>query len=206
MPNPSDRNQRDSELAAMIAVLFRAFAREVEQGLADWGAFSTILAEIIGSSVADTYRAAANALAVDQVGGELTDSDKQAAAYGEAVGQQEAAAITARTHAMLVDGLNSGGVNVDAILSEGRAKSIAITQTTEAISAAEAWAAQAVAAITRSVANWRWRIDPNSNVCSVCQDLNGQLNPDIEPPAHPGCACDKEWSFAPLGMSSAGAV
>lgn len=43
-----------------------------------------------------------------------------------------------------------------------------------------------------------WRIDPMSNVCPICQRMNGKLEEywskffPLGPPAHPRCACDLE--------------
>lgn len=201
MPNLPDRTEREKELAAALVLLFRSLRADVEKGAADWYAFALATSATIRGSLASTYYAAANRLAVEHAGAEPVDAQARADGYAA-----NAAAILARdvannTHAALQAAVERGG-DVSSLFSEARAESIAVTETTRAISEGEAFAAAVVASVTRALATWFWQTEEDDSVCAVCDGLNGQERPSTEPPAHPMCRCDKRWSFSPLGGSS----
>jgi len=84
---------------------------------------------------------------------------------------------------------------IDSLLSDNRARNIAATETTRAISTGEEYGAQAVMALTQALSTWFWEIE-DSDACGVCKPLDGQERPGIEPPAHPACRCRKRWIFS----------
>lgn len=196
MPNLPDRTERETELAAALAALLSSFRADVERGAADWYAFSSGVAATLQRSLSATYQAAANALAVKHSGAEPTEAADRAAGYAAAA----AATIARDLSANLRDGLQAAaerGGDIAPLFTESRAQAIAVTEITRATSEGEAFAAAVVASVTRSLATWRWRTQEDDAVCPTCGPLNGRREPDVEPPAHPNCRCEMEWTFEP---------
>ena len=206
MPNLPDRTERENALAAALILLFRSFRADVEKGAADWYGFASSMAATLRSSLAATYAAAANALATTHTGAEPVGADDRGAGYATTAAAILAADIANNTRAGLLLAVERGG-DVSPLFSDARAESIAVTETTRAISEGEAFAAAVIASVTRSLVTWFWQSEEDDSVCAVCDGLNGQEQPATEPPAHPMCRCEKRWSFSPLGgLSLAGGL
>jgi hypothetical protein len=86
-------------------------------------------------------------------------------------------------------------------LGETRAEGIAITRTTQGISAAQGSAVSDVGRHYGLAIDQAWRTERDANVCPICDALD--TRPSIEwvdkfpngPPAHPRCRCELEAYF-----------
>lgn len=84
---------------------------------------------------------------------------------------------------------------LDTIFGEGRASTIATTETTGAISAGEADFAGQVLEMEGDVMFATWQTEEDARVCPVCAPLNDKPQTDWDgdfptgPPAHPNCRC-----------------
>lgn len=197
MPNLPDRVRRENELTSAISSLFSGLAREVRSGAADYIAFSVALAEELRSSLLGTHMAAARALIESQSAPVPGDLGRRSDYWASNVASLLAAGIAANTKSGIEAAVQRGG-SADYLFSQERAASIAITETTRAISEGEAVGAMLVAILIGAAAAWFWNTEDDGRVCQICSDLHDQKSPPIQPPAHPGCRCEKRWSFTPL--------
>lgn len=148
------------------------------------------LAEVIGVPISEDARAKAIDWA-QQRASELADEFVQrteqwiADVVARAQTSSDSAGVAA---AAAVVGLGT-------VFSEGRAKSIAVTETTRAASAGETNAARQIERDYQVKVVAYWTVDETSNVCPICDRLHGKPQDEWEgvypggPPGHPGCAC-----------------
>lgn len=194
MPDLADRTRRENDLAASIFAAFVALRKSIDVGNADWQAFRADLQSALSTSIADTFAAAAAQLA--KIHGEGKADDFTAADPAAAYGREVAARFTGGAVSDLQSVVSQPESNLDSLLSQARANIIAITETTAAISRGEDFAAAALAVILLRVVAWFWETEEDDSVCSICRPLNGQRDPNVEQPAHPGCRCRKRYDFS----------
>jgi len=204
MPELPDRMKNEEELAAALIALFRSFREGLAGGnVPSYFVFAGELTDAIRSSLAATFGLAAKSLAGANGGGEYDQQSvaDRANGYGSTIATMLAMKV--------VNDVRFASTNVpqpasqqrtliDSLLSDNRARNIAATETTRAISTGEEYGAQAVMAITQALSTWFWEIE-DSDACSICKPLDGQERPGIEPPAHPACRCRKRWVFSSGG-------
>lgn len=199
MPDLSDRTARENDLAAKLFAAFVALRKSIVSGSPDWSAFKDATQAAIVDSLSSTFAAAASQLATmhGEGRGDQIDATSSAYAFGAGVANKLAVDATANTQAALNEARGEVGAFADSYwLSRERANSIAITETTRAISAGENFAAAALAVILLRVVAWFWETEEDDSVCSICRPLNGQRDPAVEQPAHPGCRCRKRYDFS----------
>lgn len=208
MPDLSDRNAREAELSAKIFAALGSLRASIEEsrtgrGVVDWGGFTSAVQAALADSLAATFRAAADNLVSLHGEGQAPDADATdgaAAAYAATMAAKLAADITANTQGAL----NAPGSDLSPWLSRPRADTIAITETTRAISQGENYAAAALAVLLARTVTWYWQTEEDSLVCPICAPLNGKESPDVDQPAHPNCRCTKRYDFsAPLIRTAA---
>ncbi len=124
---------------------------------------------------------------------DFVDATSSAASFAMTIAATTAINAAANTQAAVADPKNP---DLARWFSKARADSIAITETTRAISQGEDWSAAALALILLRKSTWFWVTEEDADVCPICAPLNGQEEPDAEQPAHPGCRCRKRYDFS----------
>jgi hypothetical protein len=190
MPDLADRERRERELASALAAALLALRTSLVEGSADWSAFRQDFQAALSGSLAETVAAAAEQLAREQGEGNSVDVSGGANGYATLRSSQFTADIVSRLQVAGAAGMP------DAASLQSRADMIAITETTAAISAGSALAAVELALLLGRRSTWFWQTEEDDSVCATCAPLNGQEQPDIEPPAHPGCRCTKRYDFS----------
>lgn len=192
MPDLADRQRRENDLAASIFAALVALRKSIDAGSADWGSFKTAVQEALFGSLSDTFAVASEQLVKLHGEGKEVDASNGANGYAAAVAAKVAFDATANTQAAVA---NSSEADPSYWFSRNRADMIAITETTGAISHGEDWAAAAIALVLLRTSTWFWEIEDNS-ACTICKPLNGEEQPDVDQPAHPGCRCRKRFDFS----------
>jgi len=206
MPDLADRQRRENELSAALFAALLSLRSSLDSAAnggtpVQWTAFQSDLQQALFGGLSATADAAAGQLAAKQGEGSPIDTTNDAASYATTRAAQLSADITARLQSQLP---NAAPAVVDQLLSKSRADMISITEITAAISAGETFAAVVIARALTRKATWRWVTAGDDSVCATCGALDGQQEPDVEPPAHPGCRCTKEYDFSkPLFGSAA---
>lgn len=206
MPDLADRQRRENELSAALFAALLALRSSINSAAdggdsVQWTAFQADLQKALLGGLSATVDAAGVQLATAQGEGAPVDMANDTAGYATTRAAQLSADITSRLQSQLP---GAAPAVVDQLLSKSRADMISITEITAAISAGEALAAVTIAAALQRKATWRWVTAGDDIVCATCGALDGKQEPDIEPPAHPGCRCTKEYDFSkPLFGSAA---
>lgn len=190
MPDLADRQRRERELADALAAALLALRTSITGGSADWSTFRQDFQAALFGSLSDTVAAAGEQLAKEQGGGNSVDMTSGANSYATLRSSQFTADVASRLQVAGAAG------TPDAATLKARAEMIAITETTAAISAGSALAAVELALLLGRRTTWFWQTEEDDSVCSVCAPLNGKEQPDVEPPAHPGCRCSKRYDFS----------
>lgn len=190
MPDLADRERRERELAAALGAALLALRTSIESGSPDWVTFRQDFQSAMFGSLSDTVAAAGEQLAKEQGEGKPVDMTSGANSYATLRSSQFTADVASRLQA-------AGAAGVPDVASlKARADMIAITETTAAISAGSSLAAVELALLLGRRTTWFWQTEEDDSVCSVCAPLNNREQPDIEPPAHPGCRCTKRYDFS----------
>ena len=211
MPDLADRNAREADLSAKIFAALGSLRASIEaakagRGLTDWGAFTSAVQSALSDSLSATFRAAASQLVEIHGEGQTVDdaaTNNAADAFAATMAAKLAADVTANTQS-IVNTPNTTMDDLSPWLSKPRADTIAITETTRAISQGEDYAAAAIALLLARTVTWTWQTEEDSLVCPICAPLNGKENPGVDQPAHPNCRCTKRYDFsAPLIRTAA---
>lgn len=102
--------------------------------------------------------------------------------------------ITARSRQRL-----AAGESPSTIFSSARASTIAVTETTRAVTHAEHFAAATFQTPGQAVASPVWHTEEDERVCDICAPLDGLARDDYQhefpfgPPAHANCRCWLDW-------------
>lgn len=194
MPDLADRTRRENDLSANILAALVALRKSIDAGQPDWGTFRADVQAALFGSISDTFAAAAEQLAKlhGEGKGDQVDVTSGANAYASTTAARRASEAVANTQAAVADSTATG---IDYWFSSGRAATFAITETTNAISAGEDFAAAALAILLLRVVAWYWEIE-DEKACEECKALDGQRDPAQEPSLHPGCRCRKRYDFS----------
>lgn len=203
MPDLADRNAREADLSAKIFAALDTLRASIEQsqasgGQPDYGTFTASIRDALAASLAATFRAASAQLVELHGEGQAVD-DSAANVAADAFAATLAAKLAFDATANTQNVINTPNADLSPWLSKPRADTIAITETTRAISQGESYAAAALAILLARKVTWFWVTEEDSLVCPTCAPLNGKEAPDMEQPAHPNCRCTKRYDFsAPL--------
>lgn len=236
MPDLLTRSQRESDLAAAIAPLFSEMEERIirdSRGV-NWALWQARLQQAMTLPLAKTHREAALQLTT-RYKAPVTDEEIGATAMLLAMIQaSDVAAVITRSTAQSAStgilraelGGTAIGDEIEATFATGRVESIAVTETTKAITHAERKAAQQIEDhrkrgeipdLTGLLVPY-WYTEWDGRVCNVCRPLHGKPKEDwgalaliLEgPPAHPSCRCWLTWmptgTKAPLELRIKGGV
>lgn len=196
MPDLATRTDHEEEVALLILL----YLQELEDTLAAGGMpdllnWTVQLQAELAPHLAATYLEAAEQLASEH-GGYLVDADERARQWA---GQQAAwiaqgMASTTRDNLWLVDDPSelAWDFGLDRVLT------VAATETNEAISQGQHYAASELAALAIMLIPV-WQSEGDDRVCPVCSPLDRQRQNVWQgafptgPPAHPNCRCWMEW-------------
>jgi len=190
MPDLPSRREHEAELANAIALAFRSAGKPPF----DWDAMAAALAAAMAGPLASAFADAAARMP----GPVSPDAASQwAAGYSQAL----AAEIVGHSRDA-IENENDGAALAAAIavvFGAVRALTIAITETTRAITAAEQWAVSLGAG--GEMEPW-WVTEKDARVCEVCAPLDETPQSawvdvaPLGPPAHPRCRCYLDWREA----------
>ena len=220
MPDLADRANFESSIVAELAPVFGA---EYERAIASPGAaivpyaqFQADLQRTMADELFEVFSAAGSALAI---GSALFFTAGAFEQTGRQWSQQMATALardvvdtsqrmTSEAFQLARGDKNKLADSLGLVYQSGaRLQAIAVTETTRAISAGER---AVVIPFNNSIRREGrdddqrllipiWRIDPRSNVCPICLEVNGHSREVWEhvypggPPGHPHCACYLDW-------------
>jgi hypothetical protein len=202
----TDREQRERDLAAALAGYLASLRTSIELGAPNYPQFVSDATTALTGSLATTYLDAANVL----TGQHDTPSDGETAGataneYAASVARLIAQGMADRTAAQVAEIVARGGALAgSAVFSAGRAASVAITETTRAITQGEAFAARLIAMRLGSRMKRIWKTERDADVCPICKPLDGKAEFDADgfaasmpegPPAHPSCRCELIYRF-----------
>jgi hypothetical protein len=219
MPDLLTRSQRETELAAAIAPLFREMESRIirdSRGV-NWALWQAQLQQAMTAPLAKTHREAALQLTT-RYHAPVTDEEMGATAMLLAMVQaSDVAAVLTRSTAQSAStgilraelGGTAIGDEIEATFGTSRYEGIAVTETTKAITQAERKAAQQiedyrkrgeVPGLAGKLAPF-WYTEKDGRVCEVCRPLHGKPKSEwgalailIDgPPAHPKCRCWLTW-------------
>jgi hypothetical protein len=195
MPDLPGRKKYEDELATALVLAWEPAKLDVADGKEpDWAGLEASIAQETDETLSAAAIAAALLMMFD-----LSGTRRLPDQFGVDTGQAGSLAqglVKSRRDAWSDDVLPD--VYIDRWFSDYAAESIGITEVTGAISLGEAMLhAELLAQGVEVVAVWN--IDPRSNVCPICLNLNGRTESYWEadypngPPAHPRCACFKTY-------------
>lgn len=184
-------DKREEQEAALLLLLMRPFdeaRRQAVAGQVDWNKFEADVQAALEQQLAAVFLLAAIAMGASQshVGG-AAGGGTWATSYSRSVASEITATSAARIAA---------GADPATVFSEQRAETIAVTETTSAITRGEAEVAGDIETKTGKVLEPFWQTARDAKVCPVCAPLNGTPR-DVwggdhpaGPPAHPNCRCN----------------
>lgn len=206
----TDREQRERDLAAALAGYLASLRTSIELGAPNYPQFVSDATNALTGSLATTYLDAANVL----TGQHNIPSDGETAGaaaneYAASVARLVAQGMADRTAAQVAGIVARGGALAGSgVFSAGRAASVAITETTRAITQGERWAGALIARRLAGRMVRRWKTERDADVCPICKPLDGKPEFGADgfaatmpegPPAHPSCRCELIYRFeAPL--------
>jgi len=187
MPDLPNRRAREAELAVAIWLIFRRYR---SLPLDETGLIRD-LSTVMVMPLADVYVDAARNMPLPTGAAEQTE--ETAISWASGYAPTLAAEIVDGT-AQRIDP-TQGPPQLETILSRQRAEDIAVTETTRAITAAEAWVVLWMAQEDGQQPEKIWQTEHDAKVCPVCRPLHNQ-NETVwrqtspgGPPAHPRCRC-----------------
>lgn len=206
MPDLATRTSHETEVASLVLLYLQDLEDALRSGQqVDWLQWTTSLAAALARPLASTFLEAAEQL-VGEHDGWLGDGQDRAQQWAS----QEADWVAARMAATTRNAVAAAqqrwargvGDNFMADLehhfSSSRAESVAITETTEAISQGENYGAAELAAIAILLIPL-WVTEEDPDVCERCAAYNRdrqnvwQGDAPTGPPLHPGCRCHLQW-------------
>jgi len=187
MPDLPNRRDREAELAVAIWLIFR---RLRSLPLDETGLVRSLTTAMTPPLI-DTYVAAARNLPLPAGASEMIEESAMSWAnnYAPALAAEVVDSTVHRIDP------SQGPNQLETILSRQRAEDIAVTETTRAITAAEAWVVLWMAQEDGQQPEKIWQTEHDAKVCPVCRPLHNQ-NETVwrqtspgGPPAHPRCRC-----------------
>ena len=211
MPLLADRFNRESELAAALLAAFARLRADLLAGKPDFFGFASDVTAALRNSLAATFAAAGGWLAVEMAGTPTGGDGRITEAMLRTRGEAYAAGVAAALAMKIANDVRFGSATMlpigatDAqrqsstaqLFTPARAQSIAITETTRAISAGEDDVAALIAVATQLAVTWFWEIE-DERACDLCKELDGSERPGVQPPRHPGCRCRKRYAMKAL--------
>jgi hypothetical protein len=204
MPDLANRQDHEEELAAAVLALFDDWRDRAPQFSAMEGEFAG--SQDVATALAETFAEAAGTFVAKRAADKAPEAESrlaQQAAEWAARRTRELAAEVVRTTrdriAVLPADDAEAEAALDSIFGADRAASIAITETTRAISAGEKAAAEWATAAILLLFDATWYTRADERVCDICGPLHGKPEAAWQaqfpggPPAHPRCRCWVEW-------------
>lgn len=196
MPNLASRTDHETETAAVLLLYLQELEDVLRAGQQpDWLQWTTRLSAALGVALAATYLEAAEQL-VGDFDGWLNDGQDMAQQWGQRRADWVAAsmATTTRNNVYAAESIEQLAYD----FSPARADTVAITETTEAISQGEHYGAAELAAIAILLIPV-WDTEDDDKVCPLCGPYERQRQNVWQgdfptgPPAHPNCRCRLSW-------------
>lgn len=213
MPDLLTRTQHEDEAALLILLYLLQLDQAIGGGgQVDWLNWTAQLSRELTPVLAATYMEAAEQLAGGH-DGYLTDAETRARDWAARRANWLASALATTTQNAMYQAAEGLGVTVNAIppeslaeflealehaLSEARAEAAGITETTEAITQGEVFAAAELERFGLKLIAF-WQTERDGKVCPVCRGLDGRPRDEWwsehgnGPPAHPACRCTLDW-------------
>lgn len=205
MPDLPSRRTREKELTAALAIMWAQAAKAPTPDNLFRVRFAMPAAAM--ETLRKVYIEAAGQLAA-QYGMEVDSAviekaaNRWATMYAQQLADEVSNTTFAKANQAMMKSAGDGGVFQDlmaAAFSDARAESIAITEITRTITAAEQGLAAYMLAMQLGTPRNTWHTAGDERVCDVCGPLDG-TGPEgygavsiSGPPAHPRCRCWLEW-------------
>lgn len=193
MPDLATRTDHEDEVAALILLYLQDIETTLRDGgTVDWLGWTAQLGRELTGLLAATYLEAAEQL-VGEYDGRARDANDRARQWASRQAAWIAGSMATTTRDAALD-----GVPDEWHFGYSRAESVAITETTEAISQGEHYGAAELAALAIMLIPV-FVTEEDDRVCSICDPLNRQRQNVWQgqfptgPPCHPNCRCRLEW-------------
>ena len=194
MPDLATRTEHEEEVLLLILLYLREIETALESGLTpNWLNWTAQLGRELAPLLAATYQEAAEQL-VGEHDGRLRDASDRARQWAS----QRAGAIAGSMATTTREAVATEGEVAEWHFSQARAESVAITETTEAISQGEHYGAAELAAIAILLIPV-WSTAEDDLVCPICAPLNRERQNVWQglfptgPPGHVNCRCGLQW-------------
>lgn len=193
MPDLATRTDHETEVLLLILLYLQDLELSLRDGLTpNWLNWSAQLGGELTPLLAATYMEAAEQL-VGEHDGRLRDASDRARQWASGRASWIAGGMAATTRDAAV-----AGIPDDWHFSEARAQSVAITETTEAVSQGEHYGAAELAALAILLIPV-WVTEEDDLVCPICNPLNRERQNVWQglfptgPPGHVNCRCHLQW-------------
>ena len=208
MPVITDRERREKELAAALALALRSLGGSFDAGSIDYRTFIGDAQRAFASTLTGVYVDSANLLGAEH-NVELDDEAKAAAEAYVAAGSLTLARAMAINTARALDKskLQPGAGATSFLFSPSRAEGASISEITRTASRSQRQAAGLIAAKLSGTMQGFCQTAEDDAVCPICAPLNGKpefgaggwaaVNPQGSP-FHERCRCEIVYRFVPL--------
>lgn len=202
MPELADREKQEQELLILLMLVFDDARRQAERGQVNWAKFENDVQSKLQNQLAAIFLLAAFGMAAKHGGGAKFDVSSAAGSWASGYARGVARDVTQVSQQRLGEGQPP-----TAVFSQPRAESVAVTETTTAITRGEAEVAGQIESQTGDILEPFWRTARDAKVCPTCghldrtpQDVWGGDFP-AGPPAHPHCRCYLEYKTLARGLA-----